>query len=172
MTRKEDVEKVRQIVSDVEGRKREALDKERMIHESKVAESLRRQKEDEVRFRATGIVDLFEAIRDEGVVKYGDWPVYETREVRRFLGSGQVRVKVGDYKPAHVVMCGGNSVSILFGCSGGHVKVVRACFNYLNKGLFVVKGREKMVVGKDLSMADAVGRAISDPDDINIERTD
>ena len=139
MTRKEDVERVRQIVKSANEIKKRQADDQGIAETSRMSKELQKKGDSEAGIRATGIVDLFEAIRDEEVVRgsYG--------------GYG--------YSPADVEVQG-CMVSIRFDIFRTNYHLVEA---RLEDGLLVVEGEEKMIVGKNLGMADAVGKAIANP---------
>lgn len=151
MTRKEDVEKVRQILGDAEMVWKRVESQQRVDEENRKAKELREKNEAEARLRATGIVDFFESLRDQGVVKWDHRPVYETK--RKVFG--EKLVKIQDYLPACILL-EGNTVRIFFDDETGPYNVK----SYLEGKRLIVEGREKMTVGKDLNMANAVGKAV------------
>lgn len=53
----------------------------------------------EARLRATGVVDLFEALRDSGVLRYSETPQFEERKT--WYGK-KYSIKIADYEPARV----------------------------------------------------------------------
>jgi len=144
MTRKEDIERVRQIVSGAEMDKREWVDDQKIAQANESANKFQKKKESEARLRATGVVDLFEKIKGEHVVEY-----------RNGI-------------PAIVEVDGG-IVDLVFNCSPGYLHYGDICVDehYIEAKLehseLIISGREEMVVGIELSMADAVGKAIVDP---------
>lgn len=72
-------------------------------------ESMQRSIENKKILESTGIVRLFEEIRDSGIVKSKDEPIYEIVPRYRtiFFGEkvqdGTVSVKIGDYEPARII---------------------------------------------------------------------
>ena len=76
------------------------------------AEALRREAEwqtlcaqNEAMLRATGVVDLFEELRDSRVVKLSKEPVFELRREKGFWGVRETKVKISDYTPASITWC-------------------------------------------------------------------
>jgi len=106
MSRKEGVELVRKGIAGVI-REREELAK---VHKREEDDRLRMKREVSVRLREIGVIDLFEAIRDEGIVKWSSEPVYETRVVT----GAKTLVKVGDFTPAKVEVDDHGGASLAF----------------------------------------------------------
>lgn len=96
--------------------------------------------ENESRLRATGVVNLFESIRDEGVVTGG---------------SGSVKVEVAGVEEVRVYM------EFDWGLDG-YRSIISAS---LKKDKLVIhaEGRDLVVESKGFSLADAVGFAIVHP---------
>lgn len=122
MTKEEDLKKIRQVVESA------ILARNKLLDDTKrknLEDGIRLRQEYESRLRATGVVNLFENIRDEGIVT-GAGVTVESRAA--WLKWGNVLVQA-----------------------------------YLENGSLVVHGNERYVVGKSISMLDAVGKAIANP---------
>jgi hypothetical protein len=154
MTRKEDVEKVRQMVSSTEAERKKQAGIEATRDLEYRNQQLREVKLAEERLKSTGIVDFFEKLRDQGIVKWDHRPVYKLK--RTFWGEKLVKIK--DYLPACILL-EENTVRIFFDNETGPYNVK----SYLEGERLIVEGREKMVVGKSLNMADVISKAILKP---------
>ena len=154
MIRKEDVEKIKQQVSEMEKERRkldEVIPQERSYAD--IANEAGRISS--VKLRETGVVDLMEAIRDEGILKLRDKPSRMVKSVNSLFGERLELIKL-DFEPAVIwVKCDG-TVTMQFDGN----RLVGA---EMEGGSLIVWGEERMVVGKDLSLVDAVGRAILNP---------
>jgi hypothetical protein len=59
--------------------------------------------ENKARLRATGVVTLFEMLRDSGIIRFTEEPIFERRTKRSFGGAeGGEKVKITDYTPAKI----------------------------------------------------------------------
>ena len=123
--------------------------------------------ENETRLNETGIVSLFERLRQDKAVIYSPEPEYNSVIVtrRRFLGGLETKITrevVLDYTPAKVIVSGPVAeLHFDFDRQNRRVSVIGA---ELADGdqLFIV-GRERIRVGEDISLKEAVEKALADP---------
>lgn len=135
---------------------------DRIVAERKKKERIKREVEEKM--RSTGIIDLFEEIRNKGIVKYDDTPLYGEKKSYNFFGKETIdRVKVASYRPAEVSF-DGMKATIIFdyfkGCMSHKYSVVEA---YFDDEILVIEGADKIIVGEKLNMVEAVGMAIVNP---------
>lgn len=107
---------VQKAIAEAEARKAQEAVRQEKEETRREAERQALLAQNEARLRATGIVDLFEQLRDSGVLRMSDKPVIERRPIM-FLGIeiGQENIKIADYIPASVELGRDNTeVSILF----------------------------------------------------------
>ena len=155
MTRKEDINVITNMVNNERLERTRRLENERIMKErtkeNQRLEEQRLKDEAENRLKVTGVVDLFQQIRDEGIVNNGD--AYFKIEKGKGIFGKDKQVKV-DFRPAEVKLCG-NNVELSWGRD--------SVFAYFNNDLLIVEGRNRMVVDKDLALVEAVGRALISP---------
>lgn len=103
-----------QVTRDLQVRQSLATHQAREAAEKAQKEVIRAQNIE--RLRATGVVDLFEGLRDAGILKYDEKPVYGYRKKPHWLlGDVDDWTKISDYTPARVeFLSDGTGVSIIF----------------------------------------------------------
>lgn len=141
-----------------------AVEKENAICAKKDADEIQKKIDDDLRIKATGIINLFEDIRDEGIVKYSSSPEFEEKESNPSGKKVVVGVKVRDYTPASILIDEDGAKMIFNHCDINSTDYEYDIIEvYFENNLLIVQGREKMIVGENLSMSEAVGKALADP---------
>lgn len=155
MSKEEDLTRIRQIIGNARDLERRRVEAERIDQFNRKERENRERIEAEKRLRETGIIDLLESMRDQGIVKSSDAPLFDFKN--GFFG--QMRVKVAEYCPAKIEIQG-DYARIMFNDSGSGYDFVGVSFK---NNVLVVSGREEYIVGRGLSMAEAVAGAILHP---------
>lgn len=170
MFRTEDAERVRRILNSAEAATQTRISEEQAalakLDTAQRADELQKRNENERMLRATGVVTLFEEIRNSGIVTWNNHPIHDEKDVYIFFGREKTPVSFINFEPALVVEfyeIGRIGLAFNHG-HGSYKETLDGIEAYLDEGdELVIEGSDKMQVGINLSLADAVGRAILNP---------
>jgi hypothetical protein len=162
--RKEDIEKIRRIV-DEDNRKQRVVDSGLSERKSSAEIANEKGRVAAIKLRKTGVVELMETIRDEGILRMSDKPCVRFEEVNGLFGKRNRRVKC-DFEPASVWENGYGMVTIQF---DGYSRMVTA---RMDGESLVISGEEKVVISDNLNIAEVLGKAILNPENINMDMRD
>ena len=113
--------------------------------------------------RKTGMVDIFEGIRDRGIVKLNESSTIVHRKIGKLFRGIEVRKEL-NYMPAGVVISGDQPMVSLFFDEdrSGSVVTQKYISAFVHEGKLFVRGEEFFEVGK-VSVDEAIVEALKKP---------
>lgn len=159
MIRKEDLEEMREMIKSAKEVEARRVDNQKIAQINEAANKLQKKKENEARLRATGVIELFEAARDEGIVKFDD-------KQRLFGGSyNPAIIEINDDGYGAVVTIKFNNIEHKRrGEEGEEYDYVGARIQgTVNGEVLNIWGKKDHSIDGSISMVQAFGEALSDP---------